>query len=59
MDHSLKSIDELKTLGLPVLAIIPYMQSAEELVKLRKKDAVVFGIAGFYMLCILEATSRS
>jgi len=53
MDHSLKSIDELKTLGLPVLAIIPYMQGAEELLKLRKKDVVVFGIAGFYILCIL------
>lgn len=52
-DKSVKSIDEIKTLGLPVLATIPKIQSAEDLIKIRKKDKLLYSFAGIYMLCIL------
>jgi len=52
-DNSIKTIDSLKSLGIPIFAIIPKMQSSEETIRRRKKDTYVFGFAGAYMLCIL------
>ena len=53
MDYSVKTVESLIALGLPILAIIPRIQSAEDLKKKKKKDILVFSIAGFYMLCII------
>ncbi len=52
-DKSVKSIDDIKILGLPVLATIPKIQSAENLIKIRKKDKLLYSFAGVYMLGIL------
>ncbi len=53
MDTSVRTIDTLKSLGLPVLAVIPVMNSAEDLNKQRKKDVLLFSYAGVYMMFIL------
>jgi polysaccharide chain length determinant protein (PEP-CTERM system associated) len=55
LDDSVKTIDMLKEFGLPILAVIPHMAFDEGLTLTRKKDKLVFGIAGVYMLCILGA----
>jgi len=51
-DNSIKTLESLKSLGIPVFAIIPRMQSSEETIKRKKKDTYVFGFAGVYMVCI-------
>ncbi len=53
LDNSIKTTDSLKSLGLPVLAIIPTIQSSEALEKKRKQDIIFFSFSGVYMLCIL------
>ena len=53
MNHSVKSLGELKPLGIPVLAMIPAIYARDELAKKRKKDIMVYSFAGLYLLCIL------
>ncbi len=53
IDNSVKTSDVLKTFGLPVLAIIPKIQSSETIIKRKKKDILLYSFAGVYMLCIL------
>ena len=53
INYSVKTINDLKTLGLPVLAVIPNMPDPEAMEKQRKKDVLLFSIAGVYLLCIL------
>lgn len=53
MDDSVKTLDTLKILGMPVFAVIPHIQSAEDVIKGRKKDILLYSIAGLYMLVIL------
>ncbi len=53
IDNSIKTLEDLKTLGLPVLATIPRMQTAEDLIRIKKKDIWLYSIAGLYMICIL------
>jgi polysaccharide chain length determinant protein (PEP-CTERM system associated) len=49
IDNSVKSIDSLKELGLPVLAVIPVIRTDDEIATLRKKDRLLYGFAGLYM----------
>ncbi len=53
MDQSVKSSKALRGLGLPVLAIIPKIQSDQELQQEKTRDSILYGIAALYMLCIL------
>jgi hypothetical protein len=53
MDHSVKSSKAIRTLGLPVLAIIPKIQSDQELQREKMRDGILYGIAVLYMLCVL------
>ena len=53
MDSSVKTVDVLKTLGLPVLAVIPAINNAEDINRERKKDILLFSSAGVYMLFVL------
>ncbi|HDO25349.1 MAG TPA: chain-length determining protein, partial [Nitrospirae bacterium] len=53
MDTSVKTINVLKTLGLPVLAVIPAITNAKDLNRKRKKDILLFSSAGVYMLFVL------
>ncbi len=53
MDTSVKTVDVLKTLKLPVLAIIPRIYTKDELKSQRKKDIRLYAFAGIFMLCVL------
>lgn len=53
MDTSVKTIDVLKTLGLPVLAIIPRIHTRDELKNQRGKDVRLYTFAGIFMLCVI------
>lgn len=53
MDHSVKSSKSIRGLGLPVLAIIPKIQSDGQLQRERMRDSILYGIAVLYMLCVL------
>ena len=53
MDTSVKTVDVLKTLGLPVLAVIPAITNAKDLNTKRKNDILLFSSAGVYMLFVL------
>jgi polysaccharide chain length determinant protein (PEP-CTERM system associated) len=53
MDHSVKSVDALKALGLPVLAVIPSIRNPQEHALRTKKDIRVFIAAGAYFSLIL------
>lgn len=53
IDNSINTVEDLKTLGLPVLAIIPRMQTAEDLIRIQKKDKLLYSFVGLYMICIL------
>jgi uncharacterized protein involved in exopolysaccharide biosynthesis len=48
-DRSIKNIDMLKGFGLPVIGVIPRIQSAETIVSSRRKDRLLYGAAGLYV----------
>ncbi len=52
-DRSVKTVSSLKTLGLPVLAVIPRIENEQVLRDKREKDARVYTYAGLYFSLIL------
>ena len=60
LDPSVKSIDVLKGLGVTILAVIPHITitDPQEMVMRRRKDMVLFGVSGFYVLGILALAVR-
>jgi polysaccharide biosynthesis transport protein len=52
-NHSIRSLQELKTLGLPVFAVIPRMTSDEETRRQAKRDNLVVVLASGYFALIL------
>ena len=52
-DHSIRSLQELRTLGLPVFAVIPRMTSESETKRQTKRDRLVMTLAGGYFVLIL------
>jgi succinoglycan biosynthesis transport protein ExoP len=53
LDKSVKTVDSLRPLAVPVLAVIPSIQNEGELRKIRRRDVLVYSVAGIYMLCVL------
>jgi LPS O-antigen subunit length determinant protein (WzzB/FepE family) len=53
MDHSVKSSKAIKGLGLPVLAIIPKIQSDKQVRQEKIQDNIIYCVAGLYMLGVL------
>jgi len=53
MDHSVKSSKAIRTMGLPVLAIIPKIQTDKQVQREKIEDGIFYCLAGVYMLCIL------
>lgn len=47
-DDSVKNVDTIKSLGIPVLAIIPHIQDSRALIKSRRKDICLFMLSGLY-----------
>jgi succinoglycan biosynthesis transport protein ExoP len=53
MDKSIKTVDTLKTFGVPVLAVIPHIQNPAEIKKTRRNDLFLYTAAGAYFLCFV------
>jgi len=53
MDHSVKSSKAIRGLGLPVLAIIPKIQSDKQVRQEKIQDNILYCVAGLYMLGVL------
>jgi polysaccharide chain length determinant protein (PEP-CTERM system associated) len=53
MDSSVKTVDALKGLGVPVLAMIPSIQNQEEQERKRKRDVLLYSLSGLYMLGVI------
>ena len=53
LDHSVKMLGTLKTLGLPVLAVIPLMKSDNEIQLERKRDLRLYLMSGCWFSVIL------
>jgi polysaccharide biosynthesis transport protein len=53
MDHSVKSSKTIRALGLPILAIIPKIQSDRQLQRERTQNGIFYCLAGLYMLGVL------
>ncbi len=55
-DSSVKTVDTLKKMGLPILAVIPNMKTEQETAAVRKKNVFIYTIAGLYLACLLAIT---
>ncbi|MFZ5997647.1 MAG: XrtA system polysaccharide chain length determinant [Nitrospirota bacterium] len=53
MDRSVRTVDVLKNMGLPVLAVIPSIQNPDELEEKKRRDMLLYKFTGAYMMCIL------
>lgn len=53
LNPTMRSLDEIRTLGLPVLAIIPAMTNPDEVQAQRRKERMITTGAGFCFTCIL------
>jgi protein tyrosine kinase modulator len=57
LDKSLKELEKLKSLGLPVLAVIPRIESENSLLMARRKDIRFFSLAAVYFSLVLGTLS--
>ena len=55
-DSSVKTVETLKKMGLPILAVIPSMKTAQETSAIRKKNIFFYTIGGLYLVCVLAIT---
>ncbi len=58
LDASVKGLELLKTFGLPVLAMVPYIEDNAETERTRKKDIISYSAAGVFMLCVIGVIVR-
>jgi uncharacterized protein involved in exopolysaccharide biosynthesis len=60
MDRTVKTVDTLKKMGMPVLAVISTIRTEREAAADRKKDGMVYAAAGLYLaLLVTVATVES
>jgi uncharacterized protein involved in exopolysaccharide biosynthesis len=52
LDKSVKSVDVLRSFGVPVLAVIPHIQEPSELVKTRVKDIALSIFIGLFVVIL-------
>ncbi|MGC1453904.1 MAG: GNVR domain-containing protein [Nitrospirota bacterium] len=52
LDDSIKNVDMVKSLGIPVLAIIPHIQNPEALIKSRRKDFFFYTLSGLFVILL-------
>ncbi len=55
LDRSVKTVDVLKSLGYPILSVIPIIKTGEDTVIEKKKDRMVYALAGLYCISIIGA----
>jgi succinoglycan biosynthesis transport protein ExoP len=51
-DDSIKNVDTIKSLGIPVLAIVPHIQDPRALIKSRRKDICLYTLSGLYVVLL-------
>ena len=51
-DDSIKSVDVIKSLGIPVLAIIPHIQDPHALIRSRRKDICFYMLSGLFVVLL-------
>jgi polysaccharide biosynthesis transport protein len=54
LNRSVKSVDEVKALGLPIMALIPKMRDELEMLKQKRGDLRLYAVAGGYFCFILS-----
>ncbi len=52
MDKSIKTLDTLKTFGLPVLAVIPHIENPADIRKTRRNNILLYITVGVYLMCV-------
>ncbi|HEY6011202.1 MAG TPA: GNVR domain-containing protein, partial [Nitrospirota bacterium] len=52
LNPSVKGIDEVRSFGVPVLAVIPHIESPEELIKTKRKDAYFYALSGLFVMLL-------
>ncbi len=50
IDNSVKSVDNVKTFGLPVLGVIPHIENPGDMQKMKRHDLLLYTIAGVYLV---------
>ncbi len=53
LDTSVHSVETVKGLGLPVLAVIPAIQTREETTIVKKTNLILYTALGLYLTCLL------
>jgi succinoglycan biosynthesis transport protein ExoP len=53
LDTSVRSVEMVRKLGLPVLAVIPTIQTQQETAAIRKKDRTLYAAVGLYLVVLL------
>jgi succinoglycan biosynthesis transport protein ExoP len=53
LDTSVRSVEMVRKLGLPVLAVIPTIQTQQETAAIRKKDRTLYTAVGLYLVALL------
>ena len=56
MDSSVRSVDMAKKLGLPVLAVIPTIQTTQDMLQTKKKDRMLYSAVGIYLSVLMVIT---
>ncbi len=51
-DDSIKNVATIRSLGVPVLAIIPHIQDPHALIKSRRKDICFYTLSGLYVVLL-------
>jgi succinoglycan biosynthesis transport protein ExoP len=51
-DDTIKNVDAIKSLGIPVLAIIPHIQDPGAQIKTRRKDIFLYTLSGLYIVLL-------
>ncbi len=57
MDSSVRSVETAKKLGVPILAVIPTIQTQAETARVRKKDRLLYGAIGVYLTMVLSVAA--
>lgn len=57
LDRSVRNLDELKSLGVPILAVVPSIRNPAEQVAARRRDIRFFAMSGVYFSFILATLS--
>ncbi len=53
LDRSIKSVSTIRELGIPVIAVIPQIETAAMAASKKRKDIALYGMAGMYVAAVV------